>query len=74
MARWAITGPRPNPLAQRSDASFSIESPDPQTVQELHLVSVHLLCAHVEANLPATAPLEVALEPVVAGGVERSAR
>jgi D-sedoheptulose 7-phosphate isomerase len=77
MTRWALTGPPPNPLAQRSDASLSIDSPDPQTVQELHLVCVHLLCAHVEANLPAAAPLEVALEspalPVAAGGVERSA-
>jgi D-sedoheptulose 7-phosphate isomerase len=78
LTRWALTGPRPNLLAQRSDASLSIDSPDPQTVQELHLVCVHLLCAHVEANLPAAAPLEVALEPtavpMIAGGVERSAR
>lgn len=77
MTRWALTGPAPNSLAQRSDASLSIDSPDPQTVQELHLVCVHLLCAHVEANLPAAAALEVALEPsavpVAAGGVERSA-
>lgn len=79
MARWALTGPPPNPLAQRSDESLCVESPDAQTVQELHLVCVHLLCAHVEAHLPrhAFAPehaepageveagpvLEVALEP-----------
>jgi D-sedoheptulose 7-phosphate isomerase len=78
MTRWALTGRPPNPLGQRSDASLSIDSPDPQTVQELHLVCVHLLCAHVEANLPAAAPFEVALDPtavpVVARGVERSAR
>lgn len=80
MTRWALTGPSPNPLAQRSDASLCIESSDPQTVQELHLVCVHLLCAHVEAHLPqpgvaAPAEVEVALAPVpaVVGGVERSA-
>jgi D-sedoheptulose 7-phosphate isomerase len=77
LTRWALTGATPNPLAQRSDASLSIDSRDPQTVQELHLVCVHLLCAHVEANLPAVAPLEVALEPaavpVAAAGAERSA-
>jgi len=52
MLRWALTGPAPNPLAQRSDAALCVDSPDPQTVQELHLVCVHLLCAHIEAHLP----------------------
>ncbi|MBX6751008.1 MAG: SIS domain-containing protein, partial [Micromonosporaceae bacterium] len=52
MVRWALTGPAPNPLAQRSDAALCVDSPDPQTVQELHLVCVHLLCAHIEAHLP----------------------
>jgi Phosphoheptose isomerase len=52
MLRWALTGPGPNPLAQRSDAALCVDSPDPQTVQELHLVCVHLLCAHIEAHLP----------------------
>jgi D-sedoheptulose 7-phosphate isomerase len=49
---WALTGPRPNPLATVSDDVLAVPSPDPQTVQELHLVCVHLLCAHVEAALP----------------------
>ena len=52
MLCWALTGPAPNPLAQRSDAAVCVDSPDPQTVQELHLVCVHLLCAHIEAHLP----------------------
>jgi Phosphoheptose isomerase len=52
LLHWALTGPAPNPLAQRSDAALCVDSPDPQTVQELHLVCVHLLCAHVEAHLP----------------------
>ena len=52
LLHWALTGPAPNPLAQRSDAALCVDSPDPQTVQELHLVCVHLLCAHIEAHLP----------------------
>jgi len=77
MARWALTGPTPNPLAQRSDAYLWVASPDPQTVQELHLVCVHLLCAHVDAHLPrpafaaahAAAPRE-AVSPVVEVALE----
>jgi D-sedoheptulose 7-phosphate isomerase len=56
MLRWALTGLRPNPLASASDDTVAVPSPDPQTVQELHLVSVHLLCAHVDAALPARPP------------------
>ena len=52
MVRWALTGPNPNPLADACDDALAVPSPDQQTVQELHLVSVHLLCAHVEAALP----------------------
>jgi D-sedoheptulose 7-phosphate isomerase len=52
MVRWAMTGPGPSPLADACDDTLAVPSPDQQTVQELHLVSVHLLCAHVEAALP----------------------
>jgi len=52
MVRWAMTGPGPNPLADACDDTLAVPSPDQQTVQELHLVSVHLLCAHVEDALP----------------------
>jgi D-sedoheptulose 7-phosphate isomerase len=52
MVRWALTGPGPNPLVEACDDALAVSSPDQQTVQELHLVSVHLLCAHVEAALP----------------------
>jgi D-sedoheptulose 7-phosphate isomerase len=52
MLCWALTGRPPNPLAAASDDALAVPSADPQTVQELHLVCVHLLCAHVEAALP----------------------
>ena len=54
MVTWALTGAAPNPLAGACDDALAVPSPDQQTVQELHLVSVHLLCAHLEAALPGT--------------------
>jgi D-sedoheptulose 7-phosphate isomerase len=47
--RWALTGPEPNPLAGACDEAMAIPSPEPQVVQELHLVAIHVLCAHVDA-------------------------
>jgi D-sedoheptulose 7-phosphate isomerase len=41
---WAMTGPRPNPLADVADEALSIECGSSCTVQELHLVAVHLVC------------------------------
>ncbi|EXU69396.1 phosphoheptose isomerase [Streptomyces sp. PRh5] len=41
---WAMTGPRPNPLAFRADDALCIGSDSTATVQEAHLVALHLLC------------------------------
>jgi D-sedoheptulose 7-phosphate isomerase len=46
----ALTGPRPNPLAELADDTFAAGGCT-ATVQETHLVSVHLLCAAFEAAL-----------------------
>ncbi len=48
---WALTGPAPNPLAAGSDETLSVEAPSTATVQELHLVAVHMLCAAFDAAL-----------------------
>lgn len=48
-----FTGPAPNPLAQHCTDVLAVPSPDPQVVQELHLVSVHVMCAHIDQTLPA---------------------
>jgi D-sedoheptulose 7-phosphate isomerase len=48
---WALTGPAPNPLAQISDDALPVSGVDAPTVQELHLVAVHVLCQQVEAAL-----------------------
>ncbi|MEU5564091.1 D-sedoheptulose-7-phosphate isomerase [Micromonospora musae] len=50
---WAFTGPAPNPLAEACHEALAIASPDSQVVQELHLVSSHLLCEYVDQALPA---------------------
>ena len=41
----ALTGPTPNPLAAAADDSVCIDSPWTATVQECHLVALHLVCA-----------------------------
>jgi D-sedoheptulose 7-phosphate isomerase len=63
MRTWAMTGPAPNPLAEASADALAVPSDDQQTVQELHLVSVHLLCAHVDEALPAWARVPTADPP-----------
>ncbi|MEV0720611.1 SIS domain-containing protein [Asanoa sp. NPDC050611] len=50
---WAMTGPAPNPLADACKEALAVPSADSQVVQELHLVSVHLLCEYVDRALAA---------------------
>jgi D-sedoheptulose 7-phosphate isomerase len=45
----ALTGPAPNPLAAAADEAVCIESPWTATVQECHLVALHLVCAAFDA-------------------------
>ena len=45
---WAMTGPRPNPLAELADDVLAIESIAPTAVQEAHLIAIHALCAGLE--------------------------
>ncbi|WP_241249909.1 SIS domain-containing protein [Rhodococcus sp. X156] len=49
---WALTGPRPNPLAELADEAVAVAAPSTSTVQEVHLVAVHALCAAVDSRLP----------------------
>ena len=44
MHTLALTGPAPNPLAQRVVDAVAIDGGCSATVQEVHLVAVHLLC------------------------------
>jgi D-sedoheptulose 7-phosphate isomerase len=51
VATWALTGRAPNPLADRADESLAVDSPHTATVQEIHLIAIHLLCAAVDESL-----------------------
>jgi D-sedoheptulose 7-phosphate isomerase len=48
---WAMTGPRPNPLSEIAQEALSVDAPFTATVQELHLVALHVLCAAMDAEL-----------------------
>ncbi|ATW52899.1 D-sedoheptulose-7-phosphate isomerase [Streptomyces peucetius] len=53
---WAMTGPRPNPLAEAADETLCIDADSTATVQEAHLVAVHLLCEAFDLASAAPAP------------------
>jgi D-sedoheptulose 7-phosphate isomerase len=47
----ALTGRPGNPLAEAADDAVCVDSPHTATVQEVHQVAVHLLCAAFEEAL-----------------------
>ncbi|MFH9979269.1 SIS domain-containing protein [Streptomyces sp. NPDC017179] len=49
MTVWSLTGRAPNPLQLGSDESLCVAAPVAATVQELHLVAVHMLCECFDA-------------------------
>jgi D-sedoheptulose 7-phosphate isomerase len=53
MRAWALVGPGPSPVADACDEALCCPSGDSQVVQELHLVSVHVMCEYVDRTLPA---------------------
>jgi D-sedoheptulose 7-phosphate isomerase len=48
---WAMTGATPNPLASGADDALCVAAPDTATVQEVHLVAIHALCAALDAEV-----------------------
>jgi D-sedoheptulose 7-phosphate isomerase len=48
---WALTGPRPNPLADAAQEALCVEASFTATVQELHLVALHIICAGLDREL-----------------------
>ena len=58
---WALTGPRPNPLAAAAHEALAVDAPFTATVQELHLVALHIICAALDQ--------ELGVIPAVASGV-----
>jgi len=54
---WAMTGPAPNPLADEVDDALCVPG-TAATVQEAHLVAVHVLCGAFEQALAGAARAE----------------
>jgi D-sedoheptulose 7-phosphate isomerase len=48
---WAMTGRGPNALTEAADDHLSVDSPFTATVQEVHLVLLHVLCAGLDSAL-----------------------
>ena len=48
---WSMTGPLPNPLAEHSTEYCAVDAPYTATVQELHLVGLHIVCAALDRAL-----------------------
>jgi D-sedoheptulose 7-phosphate isomerase len=48
---WALTGPAPNPLAEAAEEALCVDATFTATVQELHLVALHILCAALDREL-----------------------
>jgi D-sedoheptulose 7-phosphate isomerase len=49
LAVWALTGRAPNPLAEAAHEALCVDADSTATVQETHLVAVHLLCECFDA-------------------------
>lgn len=65
---WAMTGRGPNPLTGLAAESLVVDGPSTATVQEVHLVALHLLCAAFDVALG------VCPETLLAAGHRRSTR
>jgi D-sedoheptulose 7-phosphate isomerase len=48
---WALTGRGPNPLVDAAHESLCIDADNTATVQEAHLVAVHLLCEAFDTSV-----------------------
>jgi glycosyltransferase involved in cell wall biosynthesis/phosphoheptose isomerase len=51
MTTWGVTGVAPNPLAELCDDAVCLAGPTTATVQELHLVALHMLCCAVDREV-----------------------
>jgi D-sedoheptulose 7-phosphate isomerase len=65
---WAFTGPQPNPLAATAHEALCVDARFTATVQELHLVALHMLCAAFDRELGVVpAETTVPAQPRVGG-------
>ncbi len=58
LVTWALTGMLPNPLAQLCHETVAVPTATVATVQEVHLVMLHLICAEVDIAVGAAEQAE----------------
>jgi type III pantothenate kinase len=61
LTTWAMTGPGPNPLTDLCDDAVCVPAPRTATVQELHLVAMHVLCQAVDGAVAERRPTDLPL-------------
>jgi phosphoheptose isomerase len=62
---WAMTGPAPNPLTRMADRAISVPAHSTSSVQEVHLVAIHALCAAVDRCLAVAPAVQLAILPTI---------
>ena len=53
---WALTGALPNALCELADDAVCVDAAATATIQEVHQVVIHLLCASVDVELGVALP------------------
>jgi D-sedoheptulose 7-phosphate isomerase len=53
---WALTGPAPNPVCDAAEDAVCVDAPLTATIQEIHQIAVHLLCAAVDEEIELLSP------------------
>jgi D-sedoheptulose 7-phosphate isomerase len=61
---WSLTGAAPNPLSKACDDTLAVAGPNTATVQEVHQVAIHLLCAAVDRVVAPGRERQLRLESV----------
>jgi len=51
LTTWALSGRPGNPLADACDDALCVDSPHTATIQEIHLIAIHLVCAAFDEAL-----------------------
>ena len=70
LTTWALTGCAPNPVSELCDDAVCVDAETTATVQEIHQIAVHLLCAAVDAEVGISAASATArLEEVLRHGL-----
>ena len=63
LATWVMTGAGPNPMTVAADEALAVTAPATATVQEVHQVALHLVCAAVDLQVGADRPSSQMADP-----------